>query len=238
MSYERAVKAINTRHMLLVYPVKNRQEPPSLWSVLHPRSEMRWDWSEDADPRVVRMWHLKNQLAEGTDVVYAKWYQDRATFFSRAIFPAVLRLLGTPTADRVHASRHAESLYEQLLDNSPQTPSMLREATGLAGRASRAPFERAMKVLWRKLYIVGTGEVDEGNFPALAAGATRHIFEDLWDEAAAMSKIDAEQLLHALLPVESPFVRFLHRQQQPAGLRTVRTEERNAAQSRRSRADL
>jgi hypothetical protein len=68
-----------------------------------------------------------------------------------------------------------------------------------------------VKLLWEQLVIVGTGEVDEGQFPALAMGATRHIFEDLWEEADGIDPRDAEERCRRLLPGDSPFSRFLDR---------------------------
>ena len=211
MSYARAVKAINKHHILLVYPIKNAPEPQSLWSVLHPGVEMHWDWSEHADRRIEKMWHLKDELCERCDVVYAKWFRGRATFFSKQIFPAFLRVLGTTQFEEVLSSRDGDAIYQQLLDNSPQTPSMLKEAVEMESKHNRARFDKAMNVLWKKLYIVGTGEVDEGQFPALAAGATRHIFEDLWNEAEEMSLTTAQEVISGCLPPESLFLKFLQR---------------------------
>lgn len=211
MSYARAVKAINKHHILLVYPIKNAPEPQSLWSILHQGVEMHWDWSEHADRRIEKMWHLKDELCEHRDVVYAKWFRGRATFFSKEIFPAFLRVLGTTQFDEVLQSRDGDAIYQQLLDNSPQTPSMLKEAVEMESEHNRARFDKAMNVLWKRLFIVGTGEVDEGQFPALAAGATRHMFEDLWDEAEEMTLADAQDLIAKNLSPDSLFLKFLQR---------------------------
>jgi hypothetical protein len=211
MDYKRAVAAIGAHHILLVYPIKNAAEPKSLWSVLHPRTQMRWDWSEDADPRVVNMWHLKDELCRKKDVVYAKWFQNRATFFSKRIFPALLRALNATEIDDVYSPFRAQDIYEELLSNSPQTPRQIREAVDLTGAANTAVFEKAVKRLWRQLLIVGTGEVDEGQFPALAMGATKHIFEELWRQAEAMEREQALQLIALCLNAKSPFLRFLDR---------------------------
>ena len=61
-NYKKAVAAINKHHIQLVYPIKHAHEPGSLWHSLYPRSFMKWDWSEDADQRVVDIWHLKDEL--------------------------------------------------------------------------------------------------------------------------------------------------------------------------------
>jgi hypothetical protein len=209
--YRKALAAINEQHVQLVYPIENAREPGSLWHSLHPRSAMRWDWSEDADPRVVDLWHLKDALCLGREVVYAKWFRGRATFFSRAIFVPILALLGTTRADALRRDANASRIYEALLDNSPQTPRRLRQAVELSGSHDRSDYEHGVKLLWQQLLIVGTGEVDEGQFPALAMGATRHIFEDLWQEADGMEFREAEERRRSLLPAGSPFSRFLDR---------------------------
>jgi hypothetical protein len=143
--------------------------------------------------------------------VYAKWFRGRATFFSRAIFVPILALLGTTRAEALRRNANASRLYEELLDNSPQTPRRLRQAVDLTGSHNRGDYERGVKLLWEQLVIVGTGEVDEGQFPALAMGATRHIHEDLWEEAYGMEPRDAEARCRRLLPAASPFSRFLDR---------------------------
>jgi len=209
--YQKALAAINEQHVQLVYPIKNAREPRSLWHSLHPRSAMRWDWSEDADQRVVDLWHLKDDLCLGREVVYAKWFRGRATFFSRAIFVPILALLGPTRAEALRRDANASRLYDELLENSPQTPRRLRQAADLSGSDSRSEYERGVKLLWEQLVIVGTGEVDEGQFPALAMGATRHIHEDLWEEAHGMEPRDAQERLRRLLPAASPFSRFLYR---------------------------
>jgi hypothetical protein len=210
-NYKKAVAAINEHHIQLAYPIKNAREPRSLWHSLHPRSFMKWDWSEHADPRVVDLWHLKDELCHRRDVVYAKWFRGRATFFSREIFVPILGLLGSTRVDAVRRNAHANRIYEELLDNSPQTPKLVRQALDLAGSYNRSDYERGVKRLWEQLLIVGTGEVDEGQFPALAMGATRHIFEDLWDEASSIDPRDAEERCRKLLPADSPFYKFLDR---------------------------
>src|SRR6185312_16284619 len=88
-----AIKAIEKHGIVLAYPIAGRPELPSLWSLAYPRSEMRWDWSSEADPRVAEIWHLRERLAGGNRVVYAKWFRSRATFFSRDVFQSVLGLL-------------------------------------------------------------------------------------------------------------------------------------------------
>ena len=198
--------------MLLVFPVKNAKEPASLWHALYPRSAMRWDWSESADPRVVSLWHLKTELGEGDDVVYGKWYQGRATVFSKRVFTALMRIVGTPATQSRQLSLEGAQLLGLLLDDSPQTPKHLRRALDLEGRLYEAAFNRALKELWNRLLAVGKGEVDEGAYPALAIGATKLLFEDLWDEARDLSLEEAEARWREAVPAGSAFDRHLKRQ--------------------------
>jgi hypothetical protein len=216
-TFGRAVEAVEKAGILLVYPIKNAPEPASIWAALYPRSEMRWDWSEDADPRVVDLWHLKTELGEGDDVVYAKWFQGRATFFSRALFPALLRVLGTPqrfddaASAEIGLGPDARTLYQLLLEDSPQTVKMLRAAADLEGKTFEATYNRGMRELWSRLLIVGAGEIEEGSYPSLAMYATKHRFEDLWEEAKRLSPAEAEARVAAAFAPGSPWEKHLRR---------------------------
>lgn len=194
----KAIDSINKHHFQLVYPIKNSRNIPSLWQTLYPRSKMRWDWSEDADERVVEMWHLKDILCNDPQVIYAKWYRGRATFLSRQAFAALLRILGSTYCDEIRSNEHANEIYQELLDESPQTPKSIKASTNLNGKYYRKSYESGIKNLWEQLLIVGTGEVDEGAFPALAIGASKHIYEDLWDEAKSMKLQAAYKYLTAV----------------------------------------
>lgn len=210
-SYDKAVKAINKSHVLLVYPIKNAKEPQALWHKLFPRSEMRWEWTDDADDKVVKLWHLKTDLSEQHDVVYGKWFRGRATFFSHEIAPAFLKLLGATDVRPDSLDPDTGAIYEELLSDSPQTPKMLREATDLMGSIHRAKFEKALKPLWERMLIVGSGEVDEGNFPSLAMGATKNIFEEIWEKARQLDQATAEKIIADQLPKDSLFLTYLQR---------------------------
>ncbi|MFT3926102.1 MAG: hypothetical protein QM778_26395 [Myxococcales bacterium] len=180
-----AVSAIEEQGALLVYPLANRRDPPSLWRVLHPRVEMRWAWDQGADDRVVKLWQLREELAREKRVVYGKWYRGRATFFSRTLFVdmlAVLQGVEEPLSDE------ANELLALLRDDSPQSTKALRREAGLSGRAGEHVWTRALRELWERCLIVGVGEIDDGAFPSLAVGATQTLFEDLWDEAQLRSR--------------------------------------------------
>jgi hypothetical protein len=195
-----ALRAIEREGVLLVYPITNRAQPLSLWHALYPGVQMRWAWDEGADERVVQLWQLRERLASSRAVVYAKWYKGRALFFSRELFVAMLAmLLPAPLA----LSREARELLALLEEDSPRSSKSLRRAAGLTGKHGEALWTRALRELWERLLIVGTGEVEDGAFPSLAMGATRSIFEELWEQAASGLTDAQRALLAEKLPPSS-----------------------------------
>jgi hypothetical protein len=203
---ERSSAAIEAHGALLVYPIDNRRDPPSLWYTLHPRTPMRWAWDDGADVRVVRLWQLREQLARGRQVVYTKWYRGRATFFSRALFAAMLAKSLARTCALPHAlSADARELLALLEEDSPRSTKQLRRAAGLTGKPNERTYTRALRELWERLLIVGTGEVDDGAFPSLAIGATRWIFEELWEGAQGGANEAQQELLARALPASTLF---------------------------------
>jgi len=208
MSETRAIAAIQQRGALLVYPITNKREPKSLWFELHPRTEMRWAWHADADDRVVNLWHLRERIARSRKVVYSKWYKGRAVFFSKPLFEAMLASLGDG-----HATEHlldgltdeARELLSLLEEDSPISTKELRKRAGLQGKMLERPWTKALNELFARCLIVGTGEVADGAFPSLAVGATRWIFEDLWNAAREGVTREHEDLLSRFLPSDIAF---------------------------------
>ena len=193
-----AIAKIEQRGILLVFPIENRPEPRSLWSELHPRSKMKWEWDQDGDTRVHDLWHLRARLMRSRKVVYAKWYRGRATFFSHDVYRALLAALHDEGDPRRGLSREAQAILELLEEDSPLSTKELRRRSDLQGRFLAATYERAMKELWSRLLIVGAGEVDDGAFPSLAVGATRLLFEELWTEARSLGAEGAALLKKTL----------------------------------------
>lgn len=208
----KALSAIEQQGALLVYPLANRRDIPSLWNVLYPRSEMHWAWDAEADPRVSSLWILRENIARTKRVVYTKWFRGRAVFFSQPLFTAMLAALEPWQRDR---SREASELLSLLEDDSPQSSKDLRRNAGLRGRDSERTWVRATKELWEHLVIVGTGEVPDGAFPSLEIGATRWIFEDLWEEAQRGLREDQSALLAEHLPTTTAFGKFWHQTKKP-----------------------
>lgn len=207
LTARRAVSLIESHGVLLVYPIENRDEPRSVWSESYPGVRMRWEWDSDGDDRVVNLWHLRAELAASRSVVYSKWHGGRATFFSRALFTAMLatlRALGDPTRGLPRESRQ---ILDALELDSPMSSRVLREAAQLQGRLLETTWTRAMRELWTRLLIVGFGEVADGAFPSLAVGATHTLFEDLWLEAESMDVNERDALIARFLPGRTAFGR-------------------------------
>jgi hypothetical protein len=177
---DRAISVVDRLGICLVYPVDNKPEPVSLWSALYPRSKMSWSWDSDADPRVAQVWHLRERLAHSGEVAYAKWFRGRATFFSLPVFHALLGRL-TEAGDLFAGLPHeALEILERLRELSPRSTKDLRAEVGLRGKPFESLFNHAMKALWTRLLVVGTGEIPDGAFPSLAVAATEMMFEDAW----------------------------------------------------------
>lgn len=214
MTPKAAVAAIEKHGILLVYPIDNRKEPPSLWSVFHPRTPMRWEWDQEGDDRVARLWQLREALSRSGQVVYAKWYRGRATFFSRDVFAAMLSLLGSSSerggrGEARGLSAGARRLLGLLEMDSPLSTKELKALADMRGKAYEPAYEKALKELWASLRAVGYGERDDGAFPSLLVGATKNLFEDLWESSKELSADEAWAVIRAKVPGESLFLKQL-----------------------------
>lgn len=202
-----AIAAIEQHGALLVYPIANRAEPLSLWRVFHPRTKMRWEWDQDGDDRVGELWRMRERLARSREVVYTKWLQNRATFFSRGLFTAMLATY-RDTGDLGRGlDPDALEVLRALESDSPLGTKQLRTLTGLTGRMFEASYHRALRELFERMLIVGFGEIDEGAFPSLAIGATRTLFEDLWDASETLDRALAARTIAGHFPKGSAFAR-------------------------------
>lgn len=194
---EKAIEAINRQGVLLVFPVKNQKEPSSLWNELFPQKAMLWEWSDDGDNSVFVLWALMKELSAEGEVVYSKWYQNRATFFSRNCFKHLLAW-GRHNLNS-SLSYSAQQILDELESNSPLSTKEIKEITGLKGKLLEPEYSRAIKDLFQRFLIVGFGEVDDGAFPSAALGATRLIFEDLWLESQKISQKSADTYVQEVL---------------------------------------
>lgn len=205
MNIRSAISKINKNGALLVFPIKNKKEPHSLWSEFYPRTKMLWEWTDDGDDKVADMWHLMKRLSDCKDVVYSKWYQGRATFFSRDLFRAILSIAGKKNILQSPLDPISQTILETLRSDSPLSTKQLKQMTDLQGKFNEPNYNRAMKNLFSKFLIVGFGEVDDGAFPSLAVGATQNIYEDLWNEAKTFDESLAQKIVDKFLPLKSSF---------------------------------
>ena len=210
MSQKNAISKINNRGALLVFPINNKKEPASLWSEFYPKSKMRWEWDSDGDDRVGSLWALMKKLSDSREVVYSKWYQGRATFFSRKLFTALL-CKSLKDFDEPKLSRTAQNLLETLESDSPLSTKQLKAITELRGKDNEKFYNRGMKELFSKFLIVAFGEVDDGAFPSLAVGATRNLYEDLLSDARKMRASEADKIINEYLPEENLFRKHLNK---------------------------
>ncbi len=207
--FQKAVKAVNEEGALIVFPLNNRKDPLSVWSCLFPRTKMRWEWDDSADNRVVQMWHLREELSRSGEVVYSKWFQGRATCFSKKVFVRIL------SAARAHKKRHdlriseAKEIIDVLEMDSPISTKQIKEAVGLQGKSLEGLYNKAMKELWLPGLVVGYGEVQDSSFPSLAVGATSTLFEELWSQAQNLNPQDSIQWLEKKLGSQNLFYKYL-----------------------------
>ena len=194
----KALKAINTNGALLVFPIKNTREPPSLWYELHPRTKMRWEWDQDGDTRVHDLWHLREELSRSGQVVYGKFYKGRATFYSKKAFTLILAILEADKNKSCLVSPYAKRILEILNENSPLPTKKLKKYCELQGRDFESDYNRALKELWQKHLIVAWGESPEGAFPSLNIGSTQLLFEELWNKAKLIDPKKARAELNKL----------------------------------------
>lgn len=211
MRSKAAITKIENNGVLLVFPINNKPEPRSLWSEFYPKKKMNWEWDESGDNRVFDMWSLMKRLSESGDVVYSKWYQGRATFFSKELFTALIKLSLTDFEDPGTLSRPAREILDVLEQDSPLSTKKLKQICELQGKDNARIYDKAMKELFTRYLIVGYGEVDDGAFPSLAIAATKTIFEDLFRKAQSMSEKKAQEILNNYMPEAGLFRKYFEK---------------------------
>lgn len=199
---------VKKHHALLVYPLDNQKEPQSLWSLLYPKKKMRWEWDSDGDDSVADLWIKREALSRSGTVVYSKWYKGRATFFSKKSFAALLAALDIKEREYVFKYRESKIIYELLEERSPQSTKELKKNADLKGRDFEALYNRALKELFESGRIIAWGEKDEGAFPSLQLGATKHFFEEEWSWAKKQDEEAGMELLWELWGPESKFFHY------------------------------
>jgi hypothetical protein len=211
---KRALKFIEKNRIVLTFPEDNRAEPANLWSCFHPRKKMRWEWDTGGDDSVADLWIFREALSRSRKTVYAKWYRGKATFIDKDFLPHLLAALGIHHLEDEQyrgISRTAQEILEALLESSPLSTKQLKKLTGLQGRDFEAEYTKALKELWSRLWIVGWGEKDDGAFPSLNMGATRHFFEVEWAKALTLDPLQSRKRVLDELSEHKKMQRFLER---------------------------
>lgn len=199
---KKAINAVNQQGALLVFPINNKKEPRSLWYELYPRTKMRWEWDEDGDNRVSGLWFLREELSRSREVIYSKWYQNRATLMAKDVVVNLLAFLPKPV------SPDSQNALDLLLADSPLSTKQLKAALELEGRLNEPTYNRVLKPLWRGLSIVAFGEFEDSSFPSLGIAATQTMFEELWQESLTRDPQTALQHLSDRLGEKNPFLKF------------------------------
>ncbi len=212
LSLRSAIAAIKRHHALLVFPINNKPLPLSLWSVFHSGKKMEWDWSGVGSELIPTLWHLRTELATSNEVVYAKWYQGRATLFSFELFTNLLSTYSSLPDPLAGASDEAKIIHSILMDDSPLPTKELKLRVREESATVTNTFDRSMKELWKRFLIVGYGEAEEGGFPSLAVGTTKNLFEELWDTSLTITSELRDKNLSMLLDKESLFIKHFVRQ--------------------------
>lgn len=204
-----AIKAINKHGILLVFPIKDNNNYNSIWKELYPKSKMKWEWDEDGDDRVAKLWHLRGELSTSKEVIYSKWLTGRATFFSIELFKALYRL--SREWEPKNYSRESHEILECLKMDSPLSTKQIKASVDLQGKYLERIYEKAMKPLWQRFDIVAFGEIEDSSFPSLAVGATESLFENLVMEATKLSLDEANMILRKYIPENTIIDKFWNR---------------------------
>ncbi len=175
-----AVALIEERGCVAVFPDTARKSSPwvSLWELYYPRSPFRWNWEEGADPRVVRLWWLKDELARSKRVVYGRFFGNRPVFLSLGEAAKIVKNHPQPQS----LSALARECLSQLEDNSPLTKRMIsRELRKSGYEFSRSEIDRALLDLQKSFRIVSLGdsEREAGPMPSSEYAATALVFPQL-----------------------------------------------------------
>lgn len=204
--FAKAISSISNHGILLIFPIKNAKEPASLWSALHPKTTMRWEWDGDGDHKVADLWHLREQLSRSNQVVYSKWFRNRATVMSFEVFQALHFLIRKQCSGVSIVSQEILDLLEQ---DSPKSTRDIKEEVGLRGREQERHYNAHMKELWSKLLIVGYGEFDDGAFPSLGVGATKVLFEAQVESSKTLTEKKSWEIVEKYMPKGSAFRKYL-----------------------------
>ncbi len=108
MKTKLAIKKINERGVLLVFPINNKPEPNSLWKEFHPKKKMIWEWDTGGDASVGDLWLLMKHLSDCGEV-------DDGAFPSLAVGSTQLLFEDLWLAAKDMKSAKAQKLVDQFM---------------------------------------------------------------------------------------------------------------------------
>ncbi len=206
---QRAIDLVNENGFILVFPIHNKAEPQSLWSLLYPNIKMKWEWDGEEDGRLADLWRMREKLASSGCVIYGKFYHGRATLFSKKVFTNLLAVNGSAEVELVN--RESRAILDALEMDSPLSTKQLKMAADLRGKFLEKNYNNALKELWQNFLIVAVGEIDDGAFPSLAHASTQTMFEELWIQSQQIDPLDAMLELLELKEYHLLETLFLHK---------------------------
>ena len=175
-SIERAARFIDDVGFAVLFPKKGI-ELPNLWDTVSDRDEgepLEEGWGDDAD----RLWGWKDELPRRRLAWYGEFVHRRKSFLSPGLLADLYPREGVPDDYRdMGLEQDAHRVADVLLSSGPLPAPVIREATGMDGRADGPRFNRALSVLGRALVITHYGVEDQGSgWPSAVMELTARAF--------------------------------------------------------------
>lgn len=179
MTLKGALEHVEKVGRVAIFPEKNKKKSSiiSLWELFFPRTKMKWEWDDSADNRVVKLWWLKNEIAQTQKVLYGRFFGNRPILVSKNEARRTMAGL-----ERKPLSSLAREILSRLEDNSPQTKRMIGKSLRDDGwEITKGDFERALLSLQKQFLIVNLGdsEREKGPMPSTEYAALSLVFPDL-----------------------------------------------------------
>lgn len=141
-------------------------ESPCLWHAAIGQRSPQVPLHSHTDPYMSFVWEMKNILPAEKRIYYGKLLKSRPTMVSLEYLPyfyALSRRSGS--ADEYvrefakgELSSASKAIMDALSDSSPQLTKGLRIASGLHAKSDRGEFDKAIRELQRKMFIVKVAE--------------------------------------------------------------------------------
>jgi hypothetical protein len=193
-----AIRFVNERGYIYFWPIRGITLP-SLWGAVAGDRPVP---DEHDDPGHIS-WDWKDSLLGKHVWYYGKILRKKATIISMQIaayFYALTENYGSPEEDYLtiyeqgRMTQEAKSVYEALLEYSPQDTISLRKASHLTSHESSSRFERALSDLQADFKIMPVGVVDAGSWHySFAYDIVARYEPSLLEQARYLGELDARQ---------------------------------------------